>query len=491
MRRATLARGGLSGFLAVSLLLAAAPAPAFDFDRGNAPLLVVTPRLVPAIYQISPTGGDAPIVIRIVTVVDNAAFDAIAPYHPTAVGIYSRIPRRPAAESATNRNKNIAILYAVYRALNSLLPQNADEWRKMMTSVGLDPDNDSRDLATPIGIGNVAGYAVVAARERDGMNQLGDEGGRKYNRQPYADYTGYQPVNTPHQIVDPSRWQPNITTRNDGLFRSQVFVTPQWALTEPYSFDDPTQFRTPVPDKSYPATNPTGYKEQVDEVLALTANLTDRQKMIGELFDDKIRSLGGIAVYTSIVRRLSLDEFVQLDFLGHMATFDAGIVCWQEKVRFDVVRPFTAIKYLYGDDPVTAYGGPFKGKVSDLPASQFRSYTPTGDHPDYPSGSACFCAAFGQAYRRYLGTDAPDFLMPVKRGSSRHEPGLTPRRHLVLGGWGSWSEFEEECAMSRVHSGVHFKQSVVEGRELCRPVGDLAYEFLKSHIDGTAPPPAH
>ena len=50
----------------------------------------------------------------------------------------------------------------------------------MLVSVGLDPDNGSEDITTAIGIGNVAGRRVAEARERDGMNQLGDEGGRKY-----------------------------------------------------------------------------------------------------------------------------------------------------------------------------------------------------------------------------------------------------------------------------------------------------------------------
>ena len=30
--------------------------------------------------------------------------------------------------------------------------------------------------------------------------QLGDENGRTYNRQPYMDYTGYEPVNTAYEV---------------------------------------------------------------------------------------------------------------------------------------------------------------------------------------------------------------------------------------------------------------------------------------------------
>jgi hypothetical protein len=108
-------------------------------------------------------------VLRHTTIITNAWFDAITPYHPTAVGVYSRLGRRPPLERVTNRNRNVAMLYATYRVLNSLMPRFADDWRAMMTSVGLDPDDSSTNLATPVGIGNRAGNAVVAARETDGL----------------------------------------------------------------------------------------------------------------------------------------------------------------------------------------------------------------------------------------------------------------------------------------------------------------------------------
>jgi hypothetical protein len=161
---------------------------------------------------VSPGASDASLVLRITTIITNAWFDAIAPFHGTAVGVYSRLGRRPPAERATNRNKNIALIYASYRVMNSLLPQHAADWRNMLISLGLDPDDAHTSTADAIGLGNAAGHAVAAAREHDGMNQLGDEGGRRFNRRPYSDYLGYEPVNTAYELHDPSRWQPNIVT---------------------------------------------------------------------------------------------------------------------------------------------------------------------------------------------------------------------------------------------------------------------------------------
>ena len=91
--------------LAVGGLTPSAQAPTFDFDTGNAGIEVIIPAVIPALFQTT-TPNDAPIILRHTTVITNAWFDAIAPYHPTAVGVYSRLGRRPPAEAATNRQKN-------------------------------------------------------------------------------------------------------------------------------------------------------------------------------------------------------------------------------------------------------------------------------------------------------------------------------------------------------------------------------------------------
>jgi hypothetical protein len=453
----------------------------FDFDNGNSAIEVIIPAVIPALARTT-TLNDAPIILRHTTLITNAWFDAIAPYHPTAVGVYSSLGRRPAAEGTTNRNKNVAMFYAAFRVLNSLMPRFAGDWRAMLISVGLDPDDNTVNVTTAIGIGNAAGNAVVAARERDGMNQLGDEGGKIFNRRPYEDYTGYRPVNTPYELKDPSRWQPLFVTPGNGTFLAQQFVTPQWASTRPYSYDRPDRFHTPVPSASN-VHRRVEYKAQADEVMAAQAGLTDAQKMTAELFDNKITSLGFAALFITLSRGLTLDQFVHYDFLTNVAAFDGGIATWKEKYRHDTVRPTSAIHHLYGDRPVSGWGGPGIGTVT-LPASEWRSYLNTGNHPEYPSGSACFCAAHGQASRRYLGSDAFGWAVNVPAGSSVVEPGVTPATDITLGPWNTFTEFEEVCGLSRVYGGVHFPPSLSASQEMCRPIGDLAFEFVDRKIRG-------
>lgn len=362
------------------------------------------------------------------------------------------------------------------------MPEFSSLWRDMLTDVGLDPDDNSVDLTTAIGLGNVAGKAVVDGRKNDGMNQLGNEN-RDNNPMPYMDYTNYAPRNTAYKLKNPSRWQPDIQRQGMGLYKIQQFVTPQYALVEPYSYSTPESFHVPPPIDSNHLRH-KAYKEQADEVLNASANLTEDQKLKSELFDNKISSLGFSAVFAALSQGLSLLEFIELDFLTNMAAFDAGIFIWNEKRKFDAVRPFSAINHLYKTQKVTAWGGPGKGTIQ-LPANEWKSYLEEADHPEYPSASTCFCNAHAQSARHYLGSDGLGLPVEFPAGSSRIEPGITPAAHKVLV-FNNWTDFANDCGQSRVWAGVHFQAAVDESAQVCGEFGNLAYSYMLELLDGTA-----
>ena len=125
-------------------------------------------------------------------------------------------------------------------------------------------------------------------------------------------------------------------------------------------------------------------------MIAVQASLTDYQKMVAELFDNKISGLGFSALFIALSRGMSLDEFVHYDFMTNLASFDGGIATWKEKVVHDAVRPVSAIRHLYRNRRITGWAGPGRGVVDDLPGVEWRSYLNTGNHPEYPSGSLLF-----------------------------------------------------------------------------------------------------
>ena len=395
--------------------------------------------------------------------------DAAAPYHPTAVGMYTRVPRRPEVEW-TDANINTAMFHGAYNALLGLLPERESVWRELITDYGLDPNDESTDLTSAVGIGNAAGKGAQQARLYDGINQTGD----------YQDTTGYAPVNTAFELRDPSRWQPGLRLQAVGLYTVQQFVTPQLANMEPMAPFDPREFRVGPPVESDPA-DWDAYKAQVDVVLETSANLTEEQKLKSELFDNKVASLG--LSYIKIAEDLDLSpaDIARGYFLKASAWMDASIVTWQEKTRYDAVRPFSAIPYVYGDKLVTAWGGAGQGR-QELRASQWQAYLPENDHSEYPSGSTCGCYAHAQALRRFTGTDELNWSISYPAGMSRIEPGVTPARDTTLT-FETWTDFASDCGQSRHWGGVHFVAAVEASAAYCSVFGDMAYEYYLT-LDG-------
>lgn len=124
-----------------------------------------------------------------------------------------------------------------------------------------------------------------------------------------------------------------------------------------------------------------------------------------------------------------------------------------------------------------------RGTVTDLPGRYWRSYLPTADHPEYPSGSTALCHA--ETSRHYFGGDDLNWTAPTAAGSSIIEPGVTPAADLMLH-FDTWSNLATAWGDSRVWGGVHFEPSVTAGAALGRAVGARVSAFLDGHLAGTA-----
>jgi len=488
---AALGTWGLSGTAAAGEPTGSAKGAAtnFDFATGNF-IRDLMPEFHPLHDVIAPM--DVTVLHRFIHLSVTAWFDATAPYHPTAVGVHSRLPRRPSSEAVDNTNKNIAALYANYKVVRGVEPGRDSAFRELMTGVGLDPDDNSQDPSSPVGIGNLAGQAVVAFAQRDGMNQLGDVG-RRYNGQPYEDYTGYKPVNSAFHLTHPSNWQPLLWTHNRrlgggagdlGAFTVQHFATPQMARVKAHTYRDPSQFKLAPPDFT-DHTREQAYKRSVDEILAASAGLTDELKMKTEFFDNKILGLGLSVAAAAMAHedQLDLDGWIHLMLTNTVALYDALIAAWYQKTKYNAVRPWSAIRHVYGNKKVTAWGGPGKGTVHDITGNEWASYLSLGDHPDYPSGSSTLYSAQAQAVRRFFDDDVLDLKHIAPAGSSLVEPKLTPVHDFELH-YSNWTDYVYDGSHSRTWGGVHFLPTIQRSVQFGAQFGDLAYEFVQRQING-------
>ena len=53
----------------------------------------------------------------------------------------------------------------------------------------------------------------------------------------------------------------------------------------------------------------------------------------------------------------------------------------------------------------------------------------------------------------------------------------------ILSQYSTWSEFEEECALSRVWGGVNFNDTIMVSKDFGRQFVEDAIDFVKGKID--------
>jgi len=436
-----------------------------------------------------------PMVARALAIVHTAAFDAWAAYDHRAIGTrLGATLRRPPLER-TLANKKIAISYATYRAAVDLFPGSTTTvLDPLMQSLGLDPNNKSTDLSTPVGVGNVAATALLEFRHGDGANQLGG----------YADYTGYTSPNDPMDIRlpfdpkgvrDPNAWQQLRYVDRFGHVVTPNFVGAQWQKVFPFALSSASQLRSATGPAQFGSDE---YPAQAQALLVLSGSLTDEHKMIAEYWADGPNSElppGHWDLFAQFVARRDhhgagehgVDTDIKLFFALTNAIFDASICCWDNKRVFASVRPITALRYLFQGQQVRAWGGPYRGTQMIDGATWFPyqpTWFPAPPFPEYSSGHSTFSAAGAEILRLFTRSDRFGAAVTFEAGSSRTEAGAVPASDLTLR-WATFSEAADQAGLSRRYGGIHFEQGDLDARHAGRLVARQAWARAQSYFNGS------
>lgn len=442
-----------------------------------------------AARDVEQHGARPTILSRQMAIPMTAMFDAWAAYDERAVGtrLGGSLRRPPAERTAANRER--AIAHAVYRTLLYVLPDQAAYLRASMQQMGHDPDNDSRDPATPEGIGNLVAEALIAYRRNDGANQHGDVPGGA--AQPYADYTGYRPRNSVDHIIDPDCWQPKVFTALDGTKSAPNGLTPHWGRVKTFAMDASEQFR-PGPQ---PKVGDPQLKAELDEVLRYHASLTPMQKAIVEFMRDGPRSTGQSGHWLRFAQDVSrrdqlggerdLERDVKMYFAVANICMDTFIACWEAKYVYDSSRPMTLVRHFYQGRMIPGWLGYGRG-VGMVRAEDWINYSPAyflcPPFPAYPSGHSTVSGGASTILKLFTGSDWFGFVAPRVPGAITHEPMDEP----VLLELPTFTATAEMAGISRVMGGYHIQSDNIAALELGRKIADFSWPRYQAYFDGTA-----
>jgi hypothetical protein len=255
----------------------------------------------------------------------------------------------------------------------------------------------------------------------------------------------------------PGKWRPTPPDYLDG-------VEYCWGTMQTFVLDSSSQFAPPAPIPFSADTTSEFYRQNAD-VYRIAINLTPEQKSIARFWDDnpfvlehsghmmfankKITPGGhwmGIARIACKKTNADALKAAQVYALTAIALYDGFICCWQEKYRYNVIRPVTVINE--------------KMDPNWLPFLQ------TPPFPEYPSGHSTITRAAATVLTKLFG-DNFSFT------DSSELPYIGMKRDFE-----SFVQASNEASISRVYGGIHYLNSVNAGAEQGRELGEYVIRKL-------------
>ena len=404
------------------------------------------------------------VAARAISMVYEAAYNAWAAYDRRADFTLPGLRKRPRWE-ADDAGRSIAVSNAIADVLQALFPVQGEVIDLALADLTGAASSGFNFADTAARFGQYVASQLLRSRQNDGSNQLGDLAPGAY-----SDYTGYQSINGPDLVIDPTRWQPLRITTAAGVTLVQKFLTPQWGRVRPFAMASGSVFR-PALGQAAPTA------AEMEQLINMSANLDDRAKVVVDFFANNPGSVtppGQWTKFAEIVaaqdgNRLARD--VKLFFAIGQAALDASIAAWDAKRAYDSVRPITAIRNAYRGQIIRAWGGPGTGATwvrgEDWKPYQ-RPSNPSPPFPEFISGHSTFSAAVATVMTGIRG-DAAELRFTFAAHAVPFDPSV-PAAPVDLR-WTSLSSLAASAGLSRRLGGIHFERGDLRGRSVGRRVG--------------------
>ena len=250
-------------------------------------------------------------------------------------------------------------------------------------------------------------------------------------------------------------------------------IEPNWNTLRTFVLDSCSQFAGPPPNKYSADTSSVFYKE-LKEVYHISKNLSKDQTQIAMFWDcnpfalqqvghlefgiKKISPGGHWMCITGLAckkQKLNLSKATYAHTLVALGMADAFISCWNNKYKYNRVRPVTAIQRLID-----------------------RNWSPllqTPPFPEYTSGHSVISTTASTILTHLFG-DNFSFT-----DNTEEEFGLTSRKFR------SFSHASTEAAMSRLYGGIHFRDAIENGAKEGEQIGKfVVMRFAGSYSSDTA-----
>ncbi len=248
-----------------------------------------------------------------------------------------------------------------------------------------------------------------------------------------------------------------------------AMLVPWLGNVTPFVATRPAQFRAAPP----PALTSVEYAQAFDEVKAIgaanSATRTAAQTDVAQFFAGNPVVMWNQTLRDIATARITdIAESARLFALADMAMADALISCWNDKNRYVLWRPVTAIQNADND-----------GNAATVSDPAWTSLITNPPYPDYTSGTVNVTTAAMRTLERFFGTDQIPFSATTTNAGPTTQDTRSYQR---------FSEAVQEAVDARVHSGIHFRFADEAARTSGKEVADWGFaNFLRPLGPGPCP----
>lgn len=226
-------------------------------------------------------------------------------------------------------------------------------------------------------------------------------------------------------------------------------IEPEWRTMRTFFIQNLDEF-TPKPMAEFSLEEGSAFRKQLDEIIQVTGNLTEEQKLIANFWDcnpfaveftghmaigiKKISPGGHWMGITGIAAQMESMDFLSTSYIHAligMTLHDSFVSCWKAKYETHRIRPETVINQHLNPS--------------------WKPLLQTPPFPEYTSGHSVISTAAARVLTEFFGENF-SFI-----DSSEVYFGLPERA------FSSFNQAASEAAISRLYGGIHFRDAIENG----------------------------
>lgn len=254
--------------------------------------------------------------------------------------------------------------------------------------------------------------------------------------------------------VGPGLWR---STPPDNL----LALTPRWGAVRPFAIKESDRvMKDPIPFSAEPTSE---FYKQGKEVYDAVKNKTLNSVWIAEYWSDDASTFTidagsrQLSILNQILKleKANIEVSLVLTTKLGLVLHDASVACWDNKYKYNVLRPASFIN----DHIEKSWKSLLRDPTKEVGARE--GITP--QHPSYPSGHSTYAQAAAEIFIAQWG-DKYSFTDMVPEGKKDFYD-MRPRSFT------SFTQMAEENAFSRIPLGVHYRMDCEQGLVLGKKVG--------------------